>query len=129
MTESVERPLVNDLDDQRLSLLRRKLAERGLLSQSAHSDDRRRPMSDGQRRMWFVHAVDPTGALLNVCVSYRLTGHVDGARLHGAVNAVAQRHPVLRTTYHSRPATGSRMPTVHADPDPRLGRARPDRIR
>ncbi|MGV0835201.1 amino acid adenylation domain-containing protein [Mycolicibacterium thermoresistibile] len=86
---------------QRLELLRRKLAERGLLAQQSDAADAAPAdgLSDGQRRMWFVHAMDPTKALLNVCVSYRITGDVEVARLRDAVNAVARRHPVLRTTY------------------------------
>ena len=51
--------------------------------------------------MWFVQAADPSGALLNVCLSYRLTGDIDVARLHDAVDAVARRHRVLRTTYRA----------------------------
>lgn len=62
------------LDDERLELLRRKLAERGL-SRSAGTARHDEPrMSVGQHRMWFVQSVDPDSALLNICVSYRLTG-------------------------------------------------------
>ncbi|WP_375484806.1 amino acid adenylation domain-containing protein [uncultured Mycobacterium sp.] len=90
------------LDEQRLELLRRKLAAQGLLcTADSTSDGGQSAMSDGQRRMWFVQSIDPTGALLNVCVSYRVTGAVDVARLHQAVDAVAVRHPLLRTTYHA----------------------------
>ncbi len=71
-------------------------------------------MSDGQRRMWFVQSVDPDGALLNICVSYRLTGDVDVARLHRAVDAVALRHPVLRTTYQTDTA-GDPYPVIRDD--------------
>ncbi|MDT7735052.1 MAG: mycobactin peptide synthetase MbtE, partial [Mycobacterium sp.] len=91
------------LDAQRLELLRRRIAERGLARPAAATNDgpQRPEMSDGQRRMWFVQSVDPNGALLNICVSYRVTGDVDVARLHRAVDAVALRHPVLRTTYET----------------------------
>jgi len=90
------------LDDERLELLRRKLAERGLARSTGAGavttyDEPR--MSVGQHRMWFVQSVDPDSALLNICVSYRLSGAVDAARLHRAVDAVAARHPVLHTTY------------------------------
>lgn len=85
-------------DLQRLELLRHRLAQRGLLN------DRNSPgevgaMTDGQRRMWFVQSVDATGALLNVCVSYRLVGDLDPVRLRAAVDAVAVRHQILRTVY------------------------------
>ena len=59
-------------------------------------------MSDGQRRMWFVQSVDPDSALLNICVSYR--AHRQTSMSHGcgaAVEAVALRHPVLRTIYQT----------------------------
>lgn len=97
--------------DARLELLRRRLAERGL---SSHSAKQRglQPLSDGQLRMWFVQAADPSGALLNVCLSYRLTGPVDAAALRRALDAVARRHPVLRTTY-AADTNGEPQPTVH----------------
>ncbi|OBJ00378.1 non-ribosomal peptide synthetase [Mycobacterium sp. 1465703.0] len=109
------------LDDERLELLRRKLAERGLTRPTggaavATSDEPR--MSVGQHRMWFVQSVDTDSALLNICVSYRVTGTVDAARLHHAVDAVAARHPVLHTTYDT---------TADGDPRPVLRRdLRPD---
>ncbi|OJZ74415.1 non-ribosomal peptide synthetase [Mycobacterium paraffinicum] len=90
------------LDDERLELLRRKIAERGLARPAAgapvatHEHPR---MSVGQHRMWFVQSVDPDSALLNVCISYRVTGTVDIERLRHAVEAVAGRHAMLHTTY------------------------------
>jgi mycobactin peptide synthetase MbtE len=103
------------LDAARLELLRRRLAERGLSGDTddagARDDDR---LSDGQARMWFVQMADPSGALLNVCVSYRLTGDLEIARLHDAVDAVARRHRVLRTTY-TISDEGDPRPTVHGD--------------
>ena len=75
----------------RLELMKRKLAERGLSSTAADSDRNAgadpNALSDGQRRMWFVQAVDPSGVLLNICLSYRLTGIVDADRLHTALIA------------------------------------------
>jgi mycobactin peptide synthetase MbtE len=106
---------LDTLDAQRLELLRRKIAERGLTrADAAEPVDRAPAMSDGQRRMWFVQSVDPAGALLNICVSYRVTGNVDIARLHEAVDAVALRHPVLRTTYETG-SDGDPYPVVHDD--------------
>ncbi|WP_068176505.1 non-ribosomal peptide synthetase [Mycobacterium sp. UM_CSW] len=99
----------------RLELLRRRLADRGLSADTgeveAPADDQ---LSDGQARMWFVHLADPSGALLNVCVSYRITGDIDLARLHDAVDAVARRHPILRTTY-AVGEDGTPRPTVQDD--------------
>ncbi len=59
----------------------------------------RHPLSAGQRRMWFLQTRDPADTTLNICVAYRLSGTLDPARLRAAVDAVAARHDVLRTTY------------------------------
>ena len=103
-------------EDARLELLRRKLAERGLQSQGNTQSNDGAPvvpvLSDGQRRMWFVQTAEPAGALLNVCVSFAITGELDHRRLRAAVNAVAGRHAVLRTTYRAD-ATGEPGLTVH----------------
>lgn len=103
------------LDTARLELLRRRLAERGLSSDAedsgGHADDQ---LSDGQARMWFVQMADPSGALLNVCVSYRIVGDIDLARLHDAVDDVSRRHRILRTTY-TVSDEGDPRPTVHDD--------------
>jgi mycobactin peptide synthetase MbtE len=103
---------VTDTMDVRLELLRRRLSERGLRSQEPDPGSAVTELSDGQRRMWFVHSADATGALLNVCVSYRLTGDVDVARLRDAVNTVTRRHSVLRTTYRAD-ADGEPRLTLH----------------
>lgn len=100
MTDTAD-PVI-DPSELRLRLLRRRLAERGLTSglTTAPADQPGAPtMTDGQRRMWFVQAVDPAGTVANIAVSYRLTGPLDADRLRRALAAVAARHPVLRTTY------------------------------
>ncbi|WNG84976.1 non-ribosomal peptide synthetase [Mycobacterium sp. ITM-2016-00316] len=96
--------------------MRRKLAERGLSSSTADEIDDK-ALSDGQRRMWFVQAFDPTGVLLNISLSYRLTGALDADRLHAALNAVARRHPLLRTTY-SADENGEPQAVLHEDLSP-----------
>lgn len=102
------------LDEDRQELLERKLIERGLARSTAPTDGATPEMSAGQLRMWFVQSIDPASALLNICVSYRITGAVDVARLHRAVDAVATRHPVLRTTYHTDD-DGQPHPVLHDD--------------
>jgi len=109
------------LDEQRLELLRRKIAEHGLARPAVAGDadvaadaGQLPELSDGQRRMWFVQSVDPDSALLNICVSYRVTGNVDVARLRQAVEAVAVRHPILRTTYQTD-GDGNPYPVVRDD--------------
>ncbi len=110
---------LDTLDAQRLELLRRKIAERGLARSSVAEDADAKGvhqpvMSAGQRRMWFVQSVDPDSSLLNICVSYRVTGDVDIARLRQALDAVALRHPVLRTVYQTD-GDGDPYPVIRND--------------
>jgi mycobactin peptide synthetase MbtE len=95
VTDTTETPL----DEQRLELFRRRPIERGLSRSAVPAQAATVALSYGQRRMLFAQSSDPDSPLLNICVSYHLTGAVDVARLRRAVDAVAVRHPVLRTTY------------------------------
>jgi mycobactin peptide synthetase MbtE len=109
-----------DIRTDRLELMRRKLAERGLASVGGGASEPAldpAALSDGQRRMWFVQGIDPSGVLLNICLSYRLSGAVDANRLHGALTAVVRRHPVLRTTYRAD-ENGEPRAIVHDDMGP-----------
>ena len=92
------------LQQRRRELLRRRIAESGLTAgQSAQTRTvcagERYPLSAGQRRIWFLQAMDPTDTTLNICVGYRLTGGLDEARLRAAFAEVVARHAILRTTY------------------------------
>ena len=117
MTDTAD--IREELDKHRLELLRRKLSERGLRSSAQpQTESAVTGLSDGQRRMWFVQMADPTGAILNISLSYRISGDLDVARLRDAVNAVARRHDVLRTTYHAD-TDGEPQLTVHDDLTPR----------
>lgn len=69
------------------------------MSETASPAPDRHPLSAGQRRMWFLQTRDPEDTTLNICVAYRLSGALDVARLRAAVDTVAARHDVLRTTY------------------------------
>src|SRR5262249_37689841 len=92
------------LQERRRDLLRRRIAESGLTAtesatQAPISPGERYPLSAGQRRMWFLQAMDASDVTLNICVAYRLTGALDEARLRTAFDAVLARHAILRTAY------------------------------
>lgn len=96
---------VKTLQERRRQLLRRRIAEGGLqmapagIEQPAIRAGGRYRLSTGQRRMWFMQALDPADTTLNICVAYRLTGGLNAHRLRGAFNQVVARHAILRTTY------------------------------
>ncbi|MGO9157158.1 amino acid adenylation domain-containing protein [Mycobacterium sp.] len=92
------------MQERRRELLRRRVAESGMAAaesgkRSAIRAGERYPLSAGQRRMWFLQAMDASDVTLNICVSYRLTGALDEARLRSAFNDVVARHAILRTVY------------------------------
>jgi mycobactin peptide synthetase MbtE len=92
------------MQERRRELLRRRIAESGMAAAESgkrvaiHAGERY-PLSAGQRRMWFLQAMDASDVTLNICVSYRLTGTLDEARLRSAFNDVVARHAILRTVY------------------------------
>ncbi|RAV07389.1 non-ribosomal peptide synthetase [Mycolicibacterium sp. GF69] len=93
------------MQERRLELLRRRIAERGLGAAPARIDQpairagERYRLSMGQRRMWFMQALDAADTTLNICLAYRLTGPLDPQRFREAFNQVVARHAILRTTY------------------------------
>ncbi len=92
------------VQDRRRALLRRRINESGLAAEQsvipqAVRAGERYPLSPGQRRMWFLQAMDAGDVTLNVCVAYRLTGPLDGERLRAAFHDLVARHAILRTVY------------------------------
>ncbi|KAA1248809.1 amino acid adenylation domain-containing protein, partial [Mycobacterium simiae] len=94
---------VKTLQERRQELLRRRIAESGMPaareSLTRLRAGKRYRLSAGQRRMWFLQAMDTGDVTLNICVAYRLTGRLGEARLHAAFGAVVARHAILRTLY------------------------------
>src|SRR5271166_5742894 len=90
------------LQERRRELLRRRIAESGMAADESAASScpgERYQLSAGQRRMWFLQAMDTADVTLNICVCYRLTGALDEARLRAAFRDVVARHAILRTCY------------------------------
>ena len=56
-------------------------------------------LSHAQERLWFLANLEPDSAAFHIPVSVRLTGPLDTGFLEHAVNAVVERHDILRTTF------------------------------
>src|SRR5262249_40427719 len=56
-------------------------------------------LSPAQTRAWFLARFEPGDPAYNQPHAYRLEGSVDVAALHASLQAVADRHAVMRTTY------------------------------
>jgi hypothetical protein len=57
------------------------------------------PLTYGQRALWFLHQLAPESAAYNIVFAARLQGELDVPILYRAFQALADRHPSLRTTF------------------------------
>ncbi|HKV94721.1 MAG TPA: amino acid adenylation domain-containing protein [Candidatus Angelobacter sp.] len=60
------------------------------------------PLSYAQRRLWFVHQLDPASPAYNVPLNLRMTGRLDVPAFTAALNELVRRHEILRTTFPMR---------------------------
>ncbi|MFI0228034.1 amino acid adenylation domain-containing protein [Streptomyces sp. NPDC017086] len=63
--------------------------------------DRPLPLSFGQQRMWFLDQLEPGSHEYVVPLALRLTGPLDTVALRHALDALSERHEILRTRYRS----------------------------
>ncbi len=57
------------------------------------------PLSDSQRRLWFITQLDPTSAAYNMSGGIEIRGKLDVDALRGALNSILQRHEILRCNF------------------------------
>jgi amino acid adenylation domain-containing protein len=61
------------------------------------------PLSFAQQRLWFLEQLQPGSTVYNVPGVVRLEGSLDAKALQRALDALVQRHEVLRTTFQDGP--------------------------
>jgi amino acid adenylation domain-containing protein len=57
------------------------------------------PLSFAQRRLWFLHRLEPESAAYHAPAALRLTGALDRAALERALEEIVRRHEALRTVF------------------------------
>ncbi|MBZ4423326.1 non-ribosomal peptide synthetase, partial [Myxococcus sp. RHSTA-1-4] len=67
------------------------------------------PLSFAQQRLWFIDQIEPGNPAYNIPSALRLQGKLDARALELSLNAIVQRHEVLRTSF---PTEGGR-PVQH----------------
>jgi amino acid adenylation domain-containing protein len=60
------------------------------------------PLSFAQERLWFIDQLMPGLSAYNIPGAVRLRGDLDRGALERALNAIVERHEVLRTTFATR---------------------------
>ncbi|HEY0512849.1 MAG TPA: amino acid adenylation domain-containing protein [Thermoanaerobaculia bacterium] len=58
-----------------------------------------RPLSHGQRALWFLYLLDPESAAYNVPGLVTIEGELDAAALRRSFQAIVDRHSILRSTF------------------------------
>ncbi|MGZ4112778.1 MAG: amino acid adenylation domain-containing protein, partial [Tumebacillaceae bacterium] len=58
------------------------------------------PMSNQQRRLFFLHKLEPQSCAYNMPVVYQVDGDLNVDALHRAFQTIVDRHTALRTTFH-----------------------------
>jgi len=94
-----------DLDD--LLLLEDLLLDEGVEPALALAAIPRRhaaeaPASFQQRRLWFLHQLEPSSAAYNIATALRLDGPLDRDAFQQAFTEMARRHEILRTAFENR---------------------------
>ncbi|HET8672116.1 MAG TPA: amino acid adenylation domain-containing protein, partial [Thermoleophilaceae bacterium] len=93
---------------ERLSLSKRILLERKLLAAGRQAEVERiprrspddpAPLSFAQHRLWFIDQLRPGEHTYNAALPMIIRGPVDGDALQQALDAVVERHEVMRTVY------------------------------
>ncbi|HVO62722.1 MAG TPA: amino acid adenylation domain-containing protein [Terriglobales bacterium] len=92
---------ITGLSAAKKALLRARLRKTG----SEHTIPRRSkaqaPLSFAQQRLWFLDQFDPCSCAYNVARVFRLSGNLQQESLQRALNAIVDRHEVLRTTFRA----------------------------
>ena len=65
------------------------------------SRSQRLPLSFAQQRLWVLDQIEPNNPLYNIPQTIRMRGMLNIAALGTALNGIASRHEILRTTYSS----------------------------
>ncbi len=92
---------IANLSPEKLALLQQKLAQKnpvksGKISQRDSSADC--PLSFTQQRLWFLDRLEPDNPF-NISIAIKLQGVLDIAALQQTLDAIVDRHEVLRTTF------------------------------
>jgi amino acid adenylation domain-containing protein len=74
------------------------------------------PLTPAQRRVWFLHRLDPGAGVYHEIALWRIDGAVDAVALRAALEAVTARQPMMRTRFVVRDGT----PMQVVDPAPPL---------
>jgi alpha-ketoglutarate-dependent taurine dioxygenase len=106
---------ISELSPERRAVLERRLMKRDGTAPGEPTIPRRRPedprlLSFNQQRLWFLDQLSPDTPTYNVPTAARIGGPLDVEALRRALDAIVDRHEVLRTTFDC--VDGSPVPVL-----------------
>ncbi|HEX6738176.1 MAG TPA: condensation domain-containing protein, partial [Vicinamibacteria bacterium] len=75
------------------------------------------PLSFSQQRLWFIDQLEGGSRQYHIPLAFQLEGELDGVALQGALDAIVERHAVLRSRFQLREGEVVQVP-VDAVPVP-----------
>ena len=94
---------IANLSPEKLALLQQKLAQKNAGAVKSSKISRREsadpcPLSFTQQRLWFLDRLEPDNPF-NISIAINLQGELDLNALQQTLDAIVERHEVLRTTF------------------------------
>jgi NRPS condensation-like uncharacterized protein len=95
---------IGKLSAKKQELLDLLLKKKGLVALKGQSITRLAPgdktiLSFAQRRLWFLHQLEPDNPAYNVAAAYRVAGRLDLVAFQRSLDEVRRRHEVLRAAF------------------------------
>ncbi|MEM9304099.1 MAG: amino acid adenylation domain-containing protein, partial [Pseudomonadota bacterium] len=85
--------------EEKRALLKRLLADRQATARTPATSEDRYPLSFAQQRLWFIEQLAPAQGAYAIPAAVALEGPLDTGRLVRSLEAVLERHEILRTRF------------------------------
>ncbi|MGE5412453.1 MAG: condensation domain-containing protein, partial [Clostridiales bacterium] len=98
---------IENLTPEQLALLSEKLNKLSGIKKKKEQIEKRKnideyPMSSAQKRLWFLHQLDPQSSNYNIFSAICLKGEFHLYALEYSLNQIIKRHEVLRSVYSTK---------------------------
>ncbi|HET6975215.1 MAG TPA: amino acid adenylation domain-containing protein [Pyrinomonadaceae bacterium] len=102
LTNFLRSGTIADLTNEILTQLVQGKRAPAISQVSGAGDDGEYQLSHGQQALWTVQQVSPDSTAYNVSVAARIHGEIDTGGMRSALEALVQRHQMLRANFSSR---------------------------
>src|SRR5215208_1732668 len=102
---------MSDTKIDHLSLEEKRALLAELLRRKSGKSYSARPLSEGQRALWFLHQLSPDGSAYHITIALRIRSGLNVSAFRRALQSLVDRHPSMRTTFAS--SDGKPIQRVH----------------